>query len=145
MGLDMYLYAKQYFWSGKKESETKQVNKLFPEMKGMKLKTISFEAGYWRKANAIHLWFVENCQNGKDDCGNYEVSGDELEELKNLCETVLKEKGRAEDLLPTKEGFFYGGVKYNEWYFDNLKLTIKFIDKCLKLNKDWYFEYHSSW
>ena len=27
------------------------------------------EVGYWRKANAIHGWFVRNVQNGKDDCG----------------------------------------------------------------------------
>ena len=23
---------------------------------------------YWRKANAIHSWFVENCQDGVDEC-----------------------------------------------------------------------------
>lgn len=45
--------------------------------------------GYWRKANAIHAWFVENVQNGVDDCGMYIVRRDQLEELKEACERVI--------------------------------------------------------
>lgn len=44
---------------------------------------------YWRKANAIHNWFVENIQNGVDDCGTYEVTKEKLEELLHTC-TVVK-------------------------------------------------------
>lgn len=44
--------------------------------------------GYWRKANQIHNWFVENVQYGNDDCGIYEVTKDQLEELLDLCYTV---------------------------------------------------------
>lgn len=47
------------------------------------------EVGYWRKANAIHKWFVENVQNGEDDCGQYEVSKEQLEELLDVCKEVL--------------------------------------------------------
>ena len=47
------------------------------------------EVGYWRKANAIHKWFVDNVQNGEDDCGDYSVSKELLEELLNDCYTVL--------------------------------------------------------
>lgn len=43
---------------------------------------------YWRKANAIHNWFVENVQNGVDDCGVYEVTKEDLEELLYACKTV---------------------------------------------------------
>lgn len=45
--------------------------------------------GYWRKAKAIHNWFVENVQDGKDDCSYYEVSKSKLIELRNLCQLVL--------------------------------------------------------
>lgn len=45
----------------------------------------------WRKANQIHAWFVENVQNGVDDCGDYIVSEDILEELLSICKQV-KEK-----------------------------------------------------
>lgn len=47
------------------------------------------EVGYWRKANAIHKWFVENVQGGEDDCGQYEVSKEQLEELLDVCKEVL--------------------------------------------------------
>lgn len=47
------------------------------------------DVGYWRKANAIHKWFVENVQNGEDDCGQYEVSKEQLEELLDVCKEVL--------------------------------------------------------
>ena len=43
------------------------------------------EVGYWRKANAIHRWFVDNVQEGEDDCGEYEVT---IKQLKDLLRTV---------------------------------------------------------
>lgn len=46
--------------------------------------------GYWRKANQIHNWFVGNVQDGVDNCGKYEVTKEQLEELKRTCEEVLK-------------------------------------------------------
>jgi hypothetical protein len=51
--------------------------------------------------------------------------------------------------LPTKSGFFFGGTEYNEYYYDDIKLTIKIITPLLKeLEKDKNFPeiyYHSSW
>lgn len=46
------------------------------------------DVGYWRKANAIHKWFVDNVQNGEDDCGIYEVSRAHIEVLLGLCKLV---------------------------------------------------------
>ena len=54
-------------------------------------KTIFTKVGYWRKANHIHNWFVQNIQDGKDDCGLYEVSKEKLKELLELCLVVLRE------------------------------------------------------
>ena len=45
--------------------------------------------GYWRKANEIHYWFVQNVQGGEDDCGNYEVSQSKLIELREICQKVI--------------------------------------------------------
>lgn len=44
---------------------------------------------YWRKANQIHNWFVENVQDGNDDCKDYEVSKNVLLQLLNVVNTVL--------------------------------------------------------
>lgn len=47
------------------------------------------QAGYWRKANQIHSWFVHNVQGGVDNCGTYPVSHTKLKELKETCERVI--------------------------------------------------------
>lgn len=115
MGLDMFLEARR------KGSED------------------SFEVAYWRKANAIHKWFVDNVQEGKDDCGEYLVSRDALVALREACVQVLYDKntydgtiGLAEKLLPTQSGFFFGGTDYDDWYYDNAKFTIESINKILE-------------
>ena len=53
--------------------------------------SITDEVGYWRKANAIHKWFVDNVQDGEDDCDYYEVNKEQLEELLNICK-LIKDK-----------------------------------------------------
>ena len=51
---------------------------------------IDEEVGYWRKANQIHNWFVENIQDGVDDCNYHrEVTPEDLEELLDICQRVL--------------------------------------------------------
>ena len=130
MGLDMYLYGV------KQEFEKHDYN-----IGGYKEST---EIGYWRKANAIHKWFVENCQGGEDNCATYTVVHEELKELKRVCEEVLQRPQEAEDLLPTQSGFFFGPTEYDEWYIQDLKDTIEIIEWALAQDFD-YFEYHSSW
>lgn len=52
---------------------------------------ISESVGYWRKANAIHRWFVENVQDGEDDCDYHrEVTAEDLKELRALCIDVVE-------------------------------------------------------
>ena len=130
MGLDMYLYGVKDNY----HLVDYNIGKI----------GISVELGYWRKANQIHKWFVDNIQNGVDNCASYYVSPEALKDLKKLCEQVLKEPEKANEILPCSEGFFFGSQEYDEWYFDDIQMTIEIIDKCLKLEYD-YFEYHSSW
>ena len=91
--------------------------------------------GYWRKANAIHKWFVDNVQDGEDDCGYYEVTKEKLEELLDICIQV-RDSSRmeeiAQELLPTQCGFFFGSTAYDEWYVDDLIETISILTKALK-------------
>lgn len=47
---------------------------------------------YWRKANAIHKWFVFNIQDDEDDCEYHrEVTKEDLEELRDICKKILEE------------------------------------------------------
>ncbi len=66
MGLDMYLYKKE-FVNPVKEDENKIIEwkNVFSkdEINSVELKEVSYivlEVGYWRKVNAVHRWFVEN-------------------------------------------------------------------------------------
>lgn len=184
MGLDMYLRKKTYVknWEHtpkeqKWDIKIKQGGKPFEGIKPNRISFIQEEVLYWRKANHIHKWFVDNVQDGNDNCGAYYVNETTLEELADVCDKVIKslessKKGTvsvrtgwrgeegiykdievfedtevAEELLPTAQGFFFGGDKYDEWY---LRETIKTRDKLRELleeNKkyDGVFEYSSSW
>ena len=59
------------------------------------------ELMYWRKANQIHNWFVQNCQNGVDDCGRYAITVADLMKLKELCEKILTMTEIKQELRPT--------------------------------------------
>ena len=98
MGLDMYLEKcdrRAYGFRNLSISKIKE-NKpaLYEDLKPYLHKrggevysweSIFEEVGYWRKANAIHKWFVENIQNDVDNCEYYEVSKEQLEELLAVC------------------------------------------------------------
>lgn len=110
------------------------------EIDPTKISYIKERAGYWRKANAIHKWFVDNIQKGEDDCKPYEVKYDQLQELKKICEMVLETKDPS--LLPPQEGFFFGSTSVDECYFDDLKETIEIIKSLSKYGE---YTYRSSW
>jgi hypothetical protein len=155
MGLDQYLSAKNYLSPAKwREQETNEMfekvvtvtgttallDKHFPSVQ------CQFSVGYWRKANAIHRWFVENCQDGEDDCREASVSHDELEELLKLAKSVKENPSLASELLPTTEGFFFGSTEYGEMYYEDIDLTIEIIERVLaEVPRDWQLTYQSSW
>ena len=144
MGLDQYLTKKTYVknWNHMSDDEKHDVSvegKSAKEIKPERITHIEEEIGYWRKANQIHNWFVNNVQNGNDNCGTYYVGVEQLEE----------DHSKADILLPTQQGFFFGGYEYDEWYFDQLEETVEIIDGILtemKENDTYYeFYYQSSW
>lgn len=55
-----------------------------------KQSTIFETVASWDKANQIHAWFVNNIQNGVDNNSYYFVTEDDLLDLKEICEEVLK-------------------------------------------------------
>jgi len=156
MGLDMYLRGKRFlskYMNPGDENIQVEVGKMFPELENRTgafsdepaVTEIVINAGYWRKANSIHFWFVRNCQRNIDNCLKYHVCRSQLSALKQVCMDVLADKDRAAELLPSMSGFFFGSTEYNEDYFHDLEYTIKIVDSCLSLPLNWEFEYQSSW
>lgn len=109
---------------------------------------------YWRKANAIHRWFVENIQDGVDECQlSQAVSPFRLRELQAICEEALEayEDDRHEDarnVLEPTGGFFFGSTDLDEWWAEDARRTINEIDSILAEAKNVggvTFYYQSSW
>ena len=152
MGLDQYLYAKQYT----SESSYARPDKfaVLKDVVGSDIKflvkdspsiSVEMKVGQWRKANAIHAYFVDNCQNGEDDCRESYVDREKLVELLDLCKQVIADHSKADELLPTSEGFFFGSTEYDEWYFQDLADTVEILETCLTMEDCWEFYYQSSW
>jgi len=146
----MYLSKRTYVrnWEHQKTEERHEVvvtkggqpTKINPN----KVTYIIEEAGYWRKANQIHKWFVENVQNGVDNCGEYYVDSSDLKKLLELCKQVEADNSLAESLLPSASGFFFGGTEYDEWYFNDISNTIQILEEALEDERGEYY-YSSSW
>lgn len=151
MGLDMYLEARRSLWSFREGDEKKAnlVASIFPELNGLgRPNEVRAELMYWRKANAIHKWFVDNVQEGVDECQQSYVKREDLQHLYNIIEQVLKENNieTAMKLLPTQSGFFFGETDIDDWYWDNLKFTKEALEKILAADLDgWDIYYQSSW
>lgn len=147
MGLDMYLHRSS------KNFDKQEYNNI--------LKTTTYEeyevyenqhfpeVAYWRKSNMIHNWFVENCQDGVDECQSTPVSKEKLITLRDACKYVLESKDvdTALEILPPVSGFFFGGTEIDEWYWSDLDETIQMLDKILEetdfeTQQIWY---QSSW
>ncbi len=121
MGLDMYLHKRHYVknWDFMKPEERHEVtvkiggtphSTINPE----KVCYVVEEVGYWRKANAIHKWFVDNVQEGQDDCKEYWVSREKLEELLELCKKIKESAVMVDTKL--RNGYSFtktGKKKYN--------------------------------
>ena len=151
MGLDMYLNKKTYVkqWDHQSPEEKNEVvvtkgGKPVEAIKASRVKYIEEEIGYWRKANQIHKWFVDNVQEGKDDCGDYYVNKSDLETLLGVCKQVEANHSLAEVLLPSASGFFFGGTDYDEWYYNDIENTIKILESALADEQSDYY-YSSSW
>jgi hypothetical protein len=157
MGLDMYLSKRSYVknWNHMNPKErhkitVKKGGKVRDDIRPERISYVVEEVGYWRKFNALHRWFVENIQNGVDDCREYYVDATEIQKLLETLKEVSAKRNEvvqnelvADKLLPTARGFFFGDVSYDEYYYDEVDRTIKLFEELLKEEGDYY--YQSSW
>jgi hypothetical protein len=163
MGLDMYavrrLSTEHLDHQPANEGHTVQIARGGKPASGThsdRVEASDEDVMYWRKANHIHAWFVDNVQDGIDDQKSYPVDWDELRQLRQACETVMnasklvdgmidagtiyneenpkglvqREPGKviedttvAQQLLPTRSGFFFGCTEYDEDYLDEVVRT----------------------
>lgn len=169
MGLDMYLEIRKSEYRSKSHQDKgsdlaleypKDITEFIPDLTDLRIsRQTNYEVGYWRKANQIHNWFMENCarrdeyDNPIDDCRPVEITVDKLEALLDTCKKVLADHSLAGSLLPTADGFFFGSTEYDDYYFGQIEQTIEIIEPVLKFAKHkleikdytWEVYYQASW
>lgn len=103
------------------------------------------ELTYWRKANQIREWFVNNLEDFHDE-GESKVEKEDIEDLLDVCKKVLDNHELAPELLPVSEGFFFGSNEYDEWYFEQIEETVESLTSILS-SVDWENEdvYYWEW
>lgn len=137
MGLDMYLTKKTYVknWEKTPESDKHYVSVKGPQAKHIDRKRIRYieeDLCYWRKANHIHKWFVDNVQGGQDNCEEYHLDISKLKQLRDVCYEVMADGNKSKELLPTTSGFFFGDTDYDDWYFKETTRTYVELNELIK-------------
>jgi len=182
MGLDMYLYKKHYVQNWEHQTpeqrhtiNIKKGNDVREDIKPERIAYITEQVGCWRKFNALHNWFIDECAEGEDDCKEIYISSDKLFELlstlKEVKKVIDKSKKKKvsvqtgwnsdgdtyeeievydcdeelEELFPTQSGFFFGSTQYGKGYKSNVEETIELLEKELVNSDDYDYYYQASW
>ena len=107
MGLDQYLHKNKYLGRYEYQKDSGEEAAIEYDQATVVIKaaglddaltadntfvTVQATVAQWRKANQVHAWFVNNVQSDSDNCGTYDVSIEQLTELKRIWMLVLKAK-----------------------------------------------------
>ena len=156
----MYLYKKTYVqnWEHNPpeqhhQIEIKRGGVIRTDIKPNRICYITEQVAYWRKFNALHGWFIENCAAGVDECQDISVDEDKIKELLETLKEVSSNFDKADELLPPTQGFFFGSDEVDEYYKEEVNSTIKIIEDLLEENEQSKqyglysgdFEYRASW
>ena len=162
MGLDMYLYAEKYVsgveWTQGKDgvpsskpsaefSAILETAGLSPDDLRSEYPSarLMFQVAYWRKVNAIHQWFVDNCGDGVDECQPYDVQRADLVVLLMMVNEAIETRNG--EVLAPQSGFFFGSTEIDEWYWKDLEATREMLTAIVDNPKfeNYGFTYQASW
>lgn len=146
MGLDMYLHKRHYVknWDFMKPEQRHEVTvkvggQIHSTINPEKICYITEDVGYWRKANAIHKWFVENVQNGVDDCKEYYVERKDLEKLLELCKKVKDSTQMVKAKIRNGYSFTKTGKKKYNYVKGKVLETCKVAFELLPTTEGFFF------
>lgn len=103
------------------------------------LNTISSEnfeqLAYFRKVNFLFEFFSGSLNEEETTAvfAKYEI-----EALIDSCEFVLNNRDKADEILPTCDGFFFGSLDYDDYYFESVENVLKSFKTILKDYSDDY-------
>lgn len=162
MGLDMYIEARKSNYKsysrwdaeeGKKDltNYPEDLSEMADYISKRNFKSTSLEEyyqiGYFRKFNALHKWIVHNLADDVDECQRIMLTREDMQKIREICIEILADSSKAPTLLPTGEGFFFGGTDYDEYYMHNVQEAFELFSKILDTVdlKEYDIIYQASW
>ena len=94
-------------------------------------KTKTKEIGYFRKVNFLIPFFKSQLGREIPNLRKVTIDKEDAEELLRRCSAVLDDHSKAEELLPTQEGFFFGNTDYDDYYFKDVERVRDYVKDTL--------------
>ena len=102
----------------------------------------------YRKVNFLRGWMIRNTSlTENDNCKEVTVPLERLKELLKNCNDVLNNHDKADELLPSHSGFFFGTYDYDEWYFRGVEQVRDDLNEIIKIDMEYDIEFitYSDW
>jgi len=88
----------------------------------------------FRKVNFLHHWAEQELNEGREtNCDHLPITGEQVRQLREECETVLADPAKAGDLLPTVGGFFFGSTEYGEYYLGDVRAVRDACEQAIQI------------
>ena len=112
----------------------KDYEKLIDELNDIDCENFEFLA-YFRKVNFLFEFFSGSLN---EEETTEVITKGEMEELIEKCEFVLNNRDKASEILPTCDGFFFGSLDYDDYYFESVAKVLLSFQVILENYSDDY-------
>lgn len=134
MGLDINVTKIAKSMVKTNTNSWKDYEKLIDELNDIDCENFEFLA-YFRKVNFLFEFFSGSLN---EDETTAVITRGEMEELIEKCEFVLNNRDKASEILPTCDGFFFGSLDYDDYYFESVAKVLLSFQVILENYSDDY-------
>lgn len=134
MGLDINVTKIAKSMVKTNTNSWKDYEKLIDELNDIDCENFEFLA-YFRKVNFLFEFFSGSLN---EDETTAVITRWEMEELIEKCEFVLNNRDKASEILPTCDGFFFGSLDYDDYYFESVAKVLLSFQVILENYSDDY-------
>lgn len=134
MGLDINVTKIAKSMVKTNTNSQKDYEKLIDELNDIDCENFEFLA-YFRKVNFLFEFFSGSLNEEETTAV---ITRGEMEELIEKCEFVLNNRDKASEILPTCDGFFFGSLDYDDYYFESVAKVLLSFQVILENYSDDY-------
>ena len=134
MGLDINVTKIAKSMIKTNTNSWKDYEKLIDELNDIDCENFEFLA-YFRKVNFLFEFFSGSLNEEETTAV---ITRGEMETLIDNCEFVLNNRDKASEILPTCDGFFFGSLDYDDYYFESVAKVLLSFQVILENYSDDY-------